>query len=243
MLDENLMQDNDLQLFGDNFDPGIEIIPSYNNTIDSINAVVENEVTALIEPKQNFQTAYQYLLRVTQPNPEDSDMQAELKIAGRETLYYAKLAKNENMVAPGELQQLTKFVRRTAKLIEDPSDKNLGKHRKNIEDSISNKYRRWGKLIGGAMLVVFGLVVLATAITLLVASAGVSTPISGLISAIAGSIMLKGIAIGSGVTLIGGGITFAAWGGSMFGVGVIENIATPAKKVLTLAHDVKKNNI
>lgn len=190
----------------------------------------------LLADEQNFQLACKNLESSTRPDNSDSKIEAAIKIAGRETLYYAKLAKKENMVPAEELHMLTRFVNDTTEVVKDPTDDSkITALRDDIDTAISGKYRRWGKLIGGAMLVTFGILVIAAAITLAVTTAGISTPLSGLLSGIAVSIILKGVGIGTAVALSVGGLTFGAWGGSMFGVGRKENVRKSGEFVLEKA--------
>jgi len=215
-------------LFGNDFNhKDANLITRYNNTAQEVDEELDNDVNHII--------ACESLKKIATPNNTDSESDAEIKIAGKEVLYYAMLAKRENMVPANELPVLTKFLQDTAAVVSNTNPKNIHSLTKNIEESINGKYRRWGKLIGGAMLVLLGVIVLAVAATLLATSLGATTPLTPIMAWAATSIIAKGVAIGAAALLGIGGITFAAWGGSMFSAGNQENIATPANKLVTLA--------
>lgn len=168
------------------------------------------------------------------------DNDTPLKVAGKEVLYYTNLALQDKMVKPDELPVLAKFIKHTANAIEHPErPTNITRLCDDIKDGLSGKYRRWGKLIGGAMLGVLGLIVIAASVSLFLATFGLSSPLSGLGFALSASLLLNAITICSASLLAVSGLTAGAASIGFLSLGYQQNIATSGEEVLKLTKSYK----
>lgn len=113
------------------------------------------------------------------------------------------------MVSAKDLPTLTKFVKETTDLLQNPlSGQKMTKHAKNINQVMKIK-RPWGKIIGGAMLAVLGTALVATSIVVAVASFGAAAPVSLAGLALGGSIIAAGVTVAAGLS-VGVGLTVTA---------------------------------
>lgn len=139
---------------------------------------------------QRFNNACNDLKDAIKPSSDKSDPNLAIKQAGALVLSIAKEVNDTNKIKPADLPTLTRFVEGTAKVVRNPMG-DLTEHITNTQQAMSlNKQQRfWGKL-AGAMLVVLGAVLLATAVL------AISTGFGAALGVPAGMLGLKIIATG-----------------------------------------------
>lgn len=121
-----------------------------------------------------------------------------LRESSTEFLRVVKEVRDKGLLAPKEIPKLTDYVVSTKNIIQDPSSENIAIHARATKAALhSNK--AWGKKVGGAMLAVFGAVLIAASIVLAVGTFGVASPISAIGIALGGTAISVGTAIGAAV--------------------------------------------
>ncbi|MBI2785239.1 MAG: hypothetical protein HYX60_02575, partial [Legionella longbeachae] len=130
-----------------------------------------NKLNEIIKKNENLENPVKNLLKATSAN-----------------------IKHEN------LKTFTKYLNNTHDLILQPNQPSkIEQHNKNIKEAIGN--RRWGPVVGGALLCIAGILLTAAAITLTVLTFGVSSPLTLPVMVAGSSVTAAGIATAAGVAV------------------------------------------
>ncbi|OGT46603.1 MAG: hypothetical protein A3E83_07330 [Gammaproteobacteria bacterium RIFCSPHIGHO2_12_FULL_41_20] len=105
-----------------------------------------------------------------------------------------------------DLEQLADVVQATNKLVRNPGNSQVQARYLDLAGQVRSK-RSWGKIIGGAMLVLLGVVLIATAVALAVTTAGIGTPLSAVVAVIGVKVAIAGAVTAGvlGVAAVAGG--------------------------------------
>jgi hypothetical protein len=156
---------------------------------------------------------------------EETGEKNQLAAAAKNALALAELYKKNNKVTQEELPKLTTWLRGMAELVDKPNDRVIYKnHLKNTKEAmnIGNQYQ-WAKILGGIMLAIAGIAVIALATLALISTFAASSPVSipalaagsaltALGVSLLGSQIAAGVILGAGAVLGAGSLA----GGSFF---------------------------
>lgn len=163
---------------------------------------------------------------------------SELENAGKSNpavgnlLITVKKLKDDGTLSMSDLPRITQYLTDTTALIKDPnSNEAYIKHNANINDAF---HRSWGPIIGGALLCIAEILLVAAAITVTVLTFGMSSPLTIPALAVGGSVAVAGVSLSA--------TAFTAVAGAGLAVTGIAGIGI-ASKAGMFAHNATKDRI
>lgn len=175
-----------------------------------------------METRIEYFKSYIELGKTNSQNPE-------VNHAVKNFLTTVKKLKENGGISTSDLPRITKYLKDTTTLINNPDSTDaLKQHNSNIKDAFG-KNRPWGPIVGGALLCIAGILLVAASIAITVLTFGVSSPLTLPTAAVGGIMTAAGIAMTAGVA-----VGLAATAG--IGVGV-------ASKAGIFAHSAAKGPI
>ncbi|QEY52929.1 hypothetical protein [Legionella longbeachae] len=187
-----------------------------------------NEDIFLIKYGQLLETRIEYFKSYIELGKTNSQ-NPEVNHAVKNFLTTVKKLKENGGISTSDLPRITKYLKDTTTLINNPDSTDaLKQHNSNIKDAFG-KNRPWGPIVGGALLCIAGILLVAASIAITVLTFGVSSPLTLPTAAVGGIMTAAGIAMTAGVA-----VGLAATAG--IGVGV-------ASKAGIFAHSAAKGPI
>lgn len=171
----------------------------------------ENELYVMAKPEFTSYYECKSALNELKQALEDPQLNSiELKKAGINVLDTTQMAFEKGEVPNEDLPRLINFIQGTTEVLKNPDDiTKIKKHHDNTKDAIGMN-RKWGKLIGLAMLAFLGVAIIGVSIVLAVGTFGGTTPLSAAGLALGTNIIASSFAVGIGMA---GGLGLASTGG------------------------------
>ncbi|KTC93409.1 hypothetical protein [Legionella cincinnatiensis] len=148
----------------------------------------------LLENRLEYFKSYIELGNTNPKNPEVNQ-------AVKNLLSTVKKLKENGEISMSDLPRITKYLKDTTTLINNPDSLDAcNQHNSNIQDALGTN-RRWGPIVGGALLCIAGVLLVAAAIAITVLTFGASSPLTLPTAAVGGAMTAAGIAMTVGVAV------------------------------------------